>query len=190
MKVSEFNKITGMSGAEFSRRFGIKETNLTANLRNGKCKIPIEELDYKHKLFKTFNSIIQRCYNKNHKHYKYYGGRGIKMSGEFFYSFKAFIEYMGEKPGHKYTIDRIDNDGNYERGNLRWATKRQQAMNRKIIVKNKTGHINIVKVKSGKYHVVTKYCGKTYSGGTYESINNAISSKILLKYRLENGFFS
>ena len=60
-----------------------------------------------------------------------YGGRGITMSDEFINSFQTFIEHVGPKPSPDLSLDRIDNSRGYERGNLRWATRSEQAQNRR-----------------------------------------------------------
>jgi hypothetical protein len=74
----------------------------------------------------------QRCTNPNKRNYKYYGGRGIQVCTEWMENFDAFLSYMGHAPeGNRISIDRIDNNGNYEPGNVRWATPYQQVMNRR-----------------------------------------------------------
>jgi hypothetical protein len=74
--------------------------------------------------------MIQRCTNENACNWKRYGGRGIIIHREWIDSFEAFLEYVGPRPSMAYSIDRFpDRDGNYEPGNVRWATAKQQARN-------------------------------------------------------------
>lgn len=71
-----------------------------------------------------------RCFCPNNPAYKDYGGRGITVCKEWVDSFAVFIEYVGRRPSPKYSLDRYpNNNGNYEPGNVRWATSEQQAAN-------------------------------------------------------------
>lgn len=80
---------------------------------------------------KIWMQIIQRCRNPNDLSYKNYGGRGIRVCDRWANSFEAFLSDMGHRPSKLFSIDRINNDGNYEPGNCRWATAKQQAANRR-----------------------------------------------------------
>lgn len=74
-------------------------------------------------------NAIQRCENPKNGNYPRWGGRGIKMCAEWRASFSAFLAAVGPKPTPKHTLDRIDVNGHYEPGNVRWATPVEQASN-------------------------------------------------------------
>ena len=76
----------------------------------------------------------QRCFNPNISSFKDYGGRGISVCNEWRNSFQAFFDYVSKLPHFDepgYSLDRINNDGNYEPGNVRWATRTEQNNNRR-----------------------------------------------------------
>lgn len=74
-------------------------------------------------------SLRSRCEDPNNNRYARYGGRGIKVC-ERWSSFENFYADMGERPSLEHSIDRLDTDGNYEPGNVRWATRKEQARNK------------------------------------------------------------
>lgn len=79
----------------------------------------------------AWHNMLARCYLKTYRQYDDWGGRGITVCNEWRNSFTAFYEYIGPRPSPKHSLDRIDNDGNYEPGNVHWTTRSAQQVNRR-----------------------------------------------------------
>jgi hypothetical protein len=82
------------------------------------------------KEYRAWSHMLSRCTNPMDKAYHYYGGRGISVCDRWS-SFKNFFEDMGRSTSDVHSIDRINNDGNYEPGNCRWATVKEQRRNKR-----------------------------------------------------------
>jgi hypothetical protein len=90
--------------------------------------IPGPNVRQSHPLHRTWANMIQRCYNPHNTAYQYYGGRGIAVCDRW-RDFMLFLEDVGPRPSPKHTLERVDNDGNYCRENVRWATRLEQSQN-------------------------------------------------------------
>jgi len=154
-RMDEFNKITDIIGQKFGSSTVISrlENNnrkeaqylvrcdcgserkvlgyrlkALASTKCPRCRVKTHGKSYS-SIFRIWSGLFRRCYNKNFKAYKYYGGRGITVCERWF-KFENFYEDMGNRPIGE-SIDRINNDGNYEPGNCRWATALVQRQNQR-----------------------------------------------------------
>lgn len=127
--------------------------------------------------YNSYKGMRERCYGKNHDHYKNYGGRGIKVCDRWLeprIGFVNFVNDMGKKPSKSHSIDRIDNDGDYTPENCKWSNQIEQVNNSSTVKRSiidgfydtRTGHMKRVGIKS-----VTVY-GRMYRGMTFEEALN------------------
>lgn len=113
------------------------DANVAKSRRHGKSKTRVHQI---------WLAMRSRCQNPNMRAYHRYGGRGIKVCDRW-REFEKFLADMGE-PGERESIDRIDNDGNYEPGNCRWVTQKAQMRNR---------HCNRLLTFQGKTQTVVEW---------------------------------
>lgn len=118
-------------------------------------------------------SMKRRCLNSNEDQFKDYGGRGITICERWLNSFENFLADMGRRPSKRHTIDRINNDGNYEPGNCRWATRLEQ---------NNNARSNIRITHNGKTQTVAQWAREF--GIKYKTlltrIHNGVSIELAL----------
>lgn len=159
-----------VSGATTScgcyRNQRIRETTTT----HGLAKTPI---------YRTWIGMLRRCENPTHKHYSYYGGRGISVCAEW-HDIAVFRADMGDPP-HGATLDRIDSNGHYEPSNCRWATRAQQARNTRVHKNSKSGAKGVHWVP----RVNLWYSQITADGKSYGGYSRTLLDAVALRYRLE-----
>lgn len=130
-----------------------------------------KDADYKKNEYKILTGIKYRCLNPKSLFYKNYGGRGIKLCERWQgkEGFKNFINDMGNRPSLKHSIDRIDNNGNYEPNNCKWSTQKEQIANKRLYKETSCVHQKKCVVCQKEIIVFKKriYCGRTCQSKAY-----------------------
>lgn len=103
-----------------------EKAKLSKHIIHGGCLNGVLSSEYH-----AWRSMKSRCYKKSCSQYHNYGGRGIKVCDRWINNPKAFLEDMGKKPTPNHSLDRIDNNGDYEPSNCKWSTLQEQSNNKR-----------------------------------------------------------
>lgn len=130
---------------------------------------------------KSYYSMLYRCYKEEDPDYSRYGGRGITVCDRWlegdFRGLENFIEDMGDRPSEKYSLDRIDVNGNYCPENCRWEVRAVQNFNTRVKATNKTGRTGVHFSKNNTFNVKIGFEGKSINVGTYPTFEEACKAR-------------
>ncbi len=134
-----------------------------------------------HHLYPIWYRMINRCSNSKDDKYKYYGYRGISICNEWLNDFKSYYDYVISLPNYGkkgFSLDRINNDGDYKPGNMRWADAHIQAVNKNIQRRNNTGYIGVSLPKNNnRYAAQIVVHKKQIYLGTFKTPEQAVKAR-------------
>ena len=182
---------TEKSGRKHRYSFGVYECQycgkefeaMTAHIKSGNtrscgCQKGGNTHGLSHNQFyKTWKSMMGRCYNLKNKHYQSYGGMGISVCTDW-QDLANFVSWAEETYIEGMTMDRINNDGNYEPTNIRWADKTTQAINRRMKGINTSGYTGVSYHKTkNKWTANIGINNKLKHLGQFDSIEEAVLAR-------------
>ena len=143
-KKSTKKRIFGLFECQYcGKEFGTQISNVkSGNTKSCGCLVGEYHGMKKHRFYATYRNMMRRCYTKSDPAYKHYGGRGISVCEECQDIIK-FVAWADSTYIEGYTLDRIDNAGNYEPSNCRWADTTTQAINQRMMKNNTTGYVGV-----------------------------------------------
>jgi len=140
-----------------------------SNVKHGHDRVGKRTAEYR-----CWASMNKRCSNQNSKEWHNYGGRGISVCDEWIEDFDAFLAHIGPRPSSRHSIDRFpNNNGNYEPGNVRWATQKEQSRNTRV---------NRLITIDGMTKCLVELCE------IYGITENAVSNRLKSGWSIEDAF--
>ena len=137
----------------------------------------------KHRFYATYRNMMKRCYTKSDPSYKNYGGRGISVCEEWQDIIK-FVAWADSTYIEGYTLDRIDNAGNYEPSNCRWADATTQAINQRMMKNNTTGYVGVYLARDNRWESRLTFNKVDIFLGRFNTIEEAAQARD--NYIIEN----
>ena len=124
--------------------------------------------------YRAWRNMKNRCYSPNSSSYKNYGARCITVCDKWLNNFPAFLADVGWRPSPDHSLDRLDNNNQYEPGNVRWATRLQQQNNQRLRKTNTSGFNGVCWDKArGKWSASITMRGKSQHLGRFFSLREA-----------------
>lgn len=125
-------------------------------------------------LYDCWANMKARCHRESHPMFKYYGAKGIMVCQEWLNDFSVFMEDVGDRPTRFHTLDRIDNNGGYNKSNCRWVTIQEQQKNRS----NNNEYCGVFfETDRNKWRADIKYKGKRFFLGRFTQVQDAINAR-------------
>ena len=137
----------------------------------------------KHRFYATYRNMMKRCYTKSNPAYKHYGERGISVCEEWQDIIK-FVAWADSTYIEGYTLDRIDNAGNYEPSNCRWVDATTQAINQRMMKNNTTGYVGVYGARDNRWESRLTFNKVDIFLGRFNTIEEAAQARD--NYIIEN----